>query len=44
MIRVVQEAEKITLAERWSARGRSGGDAPSICSQSGTVLYLLVRK
>lgn len=39
MIWAVQEAERITLAETWSASGRSGGGAPISYSKSGTVLY-----
>lgn len=36
--------ERITSAETWSARGRSGGDALLIYSNSCAMLYLLIRK
>lgn len=38
------DRERIASAEAWSARGRSGGDAPIICIKSGAVLQLLIRK
>lgn len=33
--------QRITLDETWSVRGRTGGDAPTIYSESGAVLYLI---